>query len=462
MPYILKKYYPLRNIVFFIGEGLLIFTAISAVYLFDYGFEFSTYFAVAPLYFGRALVVTFTFQVCLYYFDLYDLAIIPSFSENAARITQAFGFGCIALSLLYFLFPKIIISSKVFWGAYFAICFVVSIWRLLYFRVLEKRMFSQAVAIIGTGNISADIAEHIENRKDSGYKIAAYIGETAPVANPYNVPVFSSHKKLIELSYTKHIEKIVLALDERRGNVPAHELIACKLMGIKIVDGVEFYEELTGKVLIEKVNPSWILFSEGFNVGRLTKMLKRLTDIVLSTVGLLISLPISAMSAMIIKLESPGPAFYAQERVGERGEVFRVLKFRSMRADAEKDGPVWARTNDDRVTRYGKIIRKLRIDEIPQMLNVLKGDMSFVGPRPERPVFVNELEKKIPYYSMRHTVKPGITGWAQVFYPYGASEEDALRKLEYDLYYIKNLTLRMDLWIIFQTVKIVLFQKGAR
>lgn len=460
MPYILKKYYPVRNIIFFLGEGALIFLAIAGVYLSELGSE--AFFPVAPLFFGRALVVTFVFQLCLYYFDLYDLSIIPSFSENAARITQAFGFGCIALGLVYFFFPIIIISTKIFWTAYFAICLIVSIWRFVYFRILERRMFTQSVALVGTGNLAADIATVVENKKDCGYKIQAFIGENGPRGNPHQVPCFQNNKKLLELSYLKQIEKIVLALDERRGNVPAHELIACKLMGITIVDGVGFYEELTGKVLVEKVNPSWILFSEGFKVGRCTRMCKRFIDIAVSTIGLVVSLPVTLLSALIIKLESPGPVFYAQERVGERGDLFRVLKFRSMRSDAEKDGPVWARTNDDRVTRYGGIIRKLRIDEIPQMINVLKGDMSFVGPRPERPVFVNELEKKIPYYSMRHTVKPGITGWAQVFYPYGASEEDALRKLEYDLYYIKNLTLRMDLWVIFQTVKIVLFQKGAR
>jgi sugar transferase (PEP-CTERM system associated) len=460
MPYILKKYYPLRNILFFLGEGALIFLAIAAVYYSELGF--TTFFSVTPLFLGRALVVTFVFQLCLYYFDLYDLSIIPSFSENAARITQAFGFGCIALGLVYFFFPIIIISTKIFWTSYFAICLIVSLWRFVYFRILERRMFTQSIVLIGTGNLAADIAEAIENKKDSGYKIQAYIGEDCPKVNPHNVPCFQDNKKLLELAYLQEIEKIVLALDERRGNVPAHELIACKLMGIKIVDGVGFYEELTGKVLVEKVNPSWILFSEGFRVGRFAKMSKRLIDIAVSTAGLVVSLPITLLSALIIKLETPGPVFYAQERVGEKGDVFRVLKFRSMRSDAEKDGPVWAKTDDDRVTRYGKIIRKIRIDEIPQMINVLKGDMSFVGPRPERPIFVNELEKKIPYYSMRHTVKPGITGWAQVFYPYGASEEDALRKLEFDLYYIKNLTLRMDLWVIFQTVKIVLFQKGAR
>jgi exopolysaccharide biosynthesis polyprenyl glycosylphosphotransferase len=213
---------------------------------------------------------------------------------------------------------------------------------------------------------------------------------------------------------------------------------------------------------VEKVNPAWLIFSDGFDCGRGTYYIKRLLDICLALFGLAVSLPVTFITALLIKLESPGPIFYRQERVGERGRVFPIVKFRSMRQDAEKNGAVWAMKNDNRVTRVGGFIRKVRIDEIPQMLNVLKGQMSFVGPRPERPVFVEQLVKKLPYYSLRHSAKPGITGWAQVCYPYGASEEDALRKLEYDLYYIKHQSIYLDLLIIFRTVKTVLFQKGAR
>jgi exopolysaccharide biosynthesis polyprenyl glycosylphosphotransferase len=213
---------------------------------------------------------------------------------------------------------------------------------------------------------------------------------------------------------------------------------------------------------VEQVNPSWIIFSEGFQAGRFTCLLKRLLDLALSFAGLLLSLPITLVTALVIKLESPGPIFYFQERIGEKERRFQVIKFRSMRLDAEKDGPIWANLNDNRVTRFGRFIRMARIDEIPQMWNVLKGEMSFVGPRPERPVFVKQLVEKIPYYSLRHNVKPGITGWAQICYPYGASEEDALRKLEYDLYYLKNISLRLDLGIIFMTAKTILFQRGAR
>ncbi len=253
-----------------------------------------------------------------------------------------------------------------------------------------------------------------------------------------------------------------MALDDRRGNMPVKELIQCKLDGLQITNGIGFYEDLTGKILVEQVNPDWIIYSSGFSIGRVGTAMKRGTDILLSMLGLLLASPIMLVTAMAVKFESPGPVFYLQERVGLRGRVFKVIKFRSMRQDAEKDGAVWAMKNDTRVTRVGGFIRKVRIDELPQLWNVLRGDMSFVGPRPERPMFVEELEKKIPYYSLRHNVMPGVTGWAQVCYPYGASVEDALRKLEYDLYYLKNVSFAMDLWIVFHTVKTVLFQKGAR
>ena len=244
--------------------------------------------------------------------------------------------------------------------------------------------------------------------------------------------------------------------------MPINDLLRSKLSGRIIEDGITFYEAITGKILVEKVNPGWLIFSEGFDYGRLTFLIKRVLDLTFAVVGLSLSLPISLLTALLIKLESPGPVFYLQERVGERGKVFPIIKFRSMRQDAEKNGAVWASKNDCRVTRVGNFIRKVRIDEIPQMWNVIRGQMSFVGPRPERPVFVEQLVEKLPYYSLRHATKPGITGWAQVCYPYGASEEDALRKLEYDLYYIKHQSIFLDLLIIFRTAKTVLFRKGSR
>lgn len=460
MPYILNKYYPARNILFFIGEGALIFLALIGVHLVFSDVDRNLpSIAILTL---RALTVTLIFQLCLYYFDLYDLSVIPSFSDAATRITQAFGFGCIALAFVYYFFPSIGIASQIFWLGYLTICMVIAAWRLCYSFILDRRMFTEPILIVGTGAMAQEIAAEISGKRDSGYKIAAFVGDTPEIGIQHGVPVFAEGSSLAEICLSLRPERIVLALTDQRGRMPIRELLACKLQGIPIEPGIGFYETLTGKILVEKVNPSWLIFSQGFKKDRTISIGKRFVDIFFSLCGLTLSSPLMIASAIVIKLESPGPVFYEQERIGEANRPFKVLKFRSMTCDAEKDGPVWAMENDNRTTHYGTLMRKLRIDEIPQMLNVLKGDMSFVGPRPERPVFIEKLEKIIPYYSLRHSVRPGITGWAQICYPYGASEEDALRKLEYDLYYIKNMTLSMDLWIIFQTIKTVLFQKGAR
>jgi sugar transferase (PEP-CTERM system associated) len=258
------------------------------------------------------------------------------------------------------------------------------------------------------------------------------------------------------------VDRIIVALDERRGKFPLEQLLYCRLKGIRVDDGVAFTEQMAGKLSVENLHPSFLIFSDGFKRSAILKKLKRGLDILGSVLGLTVSIPVSLIVSIAIKLDSMGPILYRQERVGKDGEIFLLLKFRSMYTDAEENGPVWARVDDERITRVGRIIRKLRLDEIPQMLNVLKGDMSFVGPRPERPFFVDTLLNEIPFYSERHVIKPGITGWAQIRYRYGASKEDALQKLKYDLYYIKHMSTILDLIIILETIKIVLVGKGAR
>lgn len=274
--------------------------------------------------------------------------------------------------------------------------------------------------------------------------------------------VVGDYSQIFQICQTGGVDRIVVALDERRGKFPLEQLLICRLKGIPVDDGVAFTEQLAGKLSVESIHPSFLIFSDGFKRSAIFKRVKRILDIAGSLFGLIIFSLVSVVISIAIKLESKGPVLYRQERVGEDGKIFRLLKFRSMRADAEANGPVWAQENDQRVTRVGKVIRKLRLDEIPQMFNVLKGEMSFVGPRPERPFFVDQLKSEIPFYSERHVVKPGITGWAQISYRYGASKEDALEKLKYDLYYIKHMSLLFDLMIVFQTIKIVFLGKGAR
>jgi sugar transferase (PEP-CTERM system associated) len=274
--------------------------------------------------------------------------------------------------------------------------------------------------------------------------------------------IIGDYTQISSIANAGGVDRIIVALDERRGKFPLEQLLSCRLKGIRIEDGVAFTEQLVGKLSVESLHPSFIIFSDGFERSAIFIQVKRVLDILASAVGLTLSFPFSLMTALAIKLDSKGPILYQQERVGKDGKIFRILKFRSMRVDAEKSGPVWAGVDDQRITRVGRIIRKLRLDEIPQMINVLKGEMSFVGPRPERPFFTERLKKEIPYYSQRHAIKPGITGWAQICYRYGASKEDALEKLKYDLYYIKHMSLLFDLVIIFETAKIVLLGKGSR
>nr|MBF0221287.1 TIGR03013 family PEP-CTERM/XrtA system glycosyltransferase [Desulfobulbaceae bacterium] len=461
MPYFSGKYYPLRRIVFFFGEGLLIFTAIyiiNRIFLASEGQE-----VVAAVTVWRSAMVTVIFQLSLYFFDLYDLNVYSSFSETATRMTQAFGFGCIALAGLYYLFPVFVIPTSVFGVGYLLVCSFLAGWRFFYIFAVGKRVFSERIIILGTGEFAGSIAQEVTGKLDSGYEIAAFVGSQKPGFDVGKVPFYeTSENNLGDLCRKYEAERLIVALEDRRGTMPVGQLVQCKLDGIEITAGTGFYEDMTGKLMVEKVNPDWIIFSTGFTIGRINNVLKRVGDIALALVGLVFASPIMLISACIVKLESPGPVFYKQERVGLRNRRFDVFKFRSMKQDAEKDGAVWAMKNDTRVTRFGGFIRKVRIDELPQLWNVLMGEMSFVGPRPERPVFVKQLNDKIPFYSLRHNIKPGVTGWAQICYPYGASEEDALRKLEYDLYYLKNLSFSLDLWILFQTIKTVLFQKGAR
>ncbi|MCL2790712.1 MAG: TIGR03013 family PEP-CTERM/XrtA system glycosyltransferase [Desulfobulbus sp.] len=460
MPTLFNKYYPVRKILFFSGEGVLIFASVLGILVTFSGWNV---FLTDPLeYVLQALSVTLIFQLSLYFYDLYDLRQPGTTTDTFIRMMQAFGVGCIILSFLYWLFPSIIISTRIFWGCYLIICASLLAWRSLYYLVLEKKWFAKDIILLGTGETAAKIVTEINHNPESGFAIRAVVGTTPAVFEHNGIPAVQRLTDLAGDPRLAQIERIVVALDNRRGTMPITDLLRFKVQGKIIEDGITFYEAITGKILAEKVNPAWLIFSEGFECSRMTFLIKRLLDLFLAVIGLAVSLPASLLTALLIKLESPGPVLYRQERVGERGEVFSIIKFRSMRQDAEKNGAVWASQNDSRVTRVGGFIRKVRIDEIPQMWNVIRGEMSFVGPRPERPIFVEQLVQKLPYYSLRHSVRPGITGWAQIYYPYGASEEDALRKLEYDLYYIKHQSIFIDLLVIFRTVKTVLFRKGSR
>ena len=462
---VFKKYYPIRNVFFVAGEGVFIFASVLAAVLIIlewYELILDDWLLL------KILLITIVCQVCLYYNDLYDLRIAESFNELGIRLLQALGFAGILLAFVYMIFPQVIIATGTF---IVSICFVILLivsWRFLYSIILMHGVFNQKIVLLGSGQVIKDIKREIKSRKDSGYTLTLEVPENiedVDLANPGNTPIFCQNQfeGLSGIAQNLRIDKIVVGFKEKRHIFPIRELLQCRVEGIEIIDGNDFYENLTGKLTVAALNPSWLIFSEGFQKSHARRVLKRSTDLVLSILLLILCLPVIIITAVLIKIDSRGPLFFSQERIGEKGRGYRVHKFRSMVTDAEKQsGPVWAQNDDARVTRVGKFIRRWRVDELPQLWNVLKGEMSFVGPRPEREFFVKKLEEIIPYYAVRYTVKPGITGWAQVCYGYGASVEDAVHKLNYDLFYIKNMTALMDLMIVLRTIKIVLFSKGAR
>jgi sugar transferase (PEP-CTERM system associated) len=332
----------------------------------------------------------------------------------------------------------------------------------VYRIVVKFRGFARKILIIGVGPLAGHMGDIIPTTDDN-YVLSGYVRCPEELAHVPAETILGTTEGLFETVQREKADKIVVSLSERRGVFPFRDVMNCKLSGIEVVDAPSFYEQMTGKLLLESIRPSWFIFSEGFRITALSRVIKRIMDACCAITGIVITLPFLPLIALAIKLDSPGPILFRQTRVGENEKSFNLYKFRSMGVDAEKGtGAVWAREHDPRVTRLGSFLRKSRIDELPQLFNVLRGDMSLVGPRPERPEFVEQLKEAIPYYSERHVVKPGVTGWAQVKYQYGASVEDALEKLRYDLYYIKNISIFLDLMIIFETVKVVLFRRGGR
>lgn len=335
-------------------------------------------------------------------------------------------------------------------------------WHIGFDVALRNLGFVNRVLILGTGPLANEIGALI-SANSRRYVLSGYVDcEINPALVPL-VNIVGSGKELYETAKRERAHKIVVSLSDRRGTLPLRDMLDCRFSGIEVVDAPTIYEQVTGKILIEKINPSWFIFSDGFRVSYGRRVFKRIFDVTLALAGLLATSWLMPLIALAVKLESPGPVFFRQVRIGANEKRFMLFKFRTMSADAEKKtGAVWAQKDDPRVTRLGKYLRKFRLDEIPQMYNVLKGDMSFIGPRPERPEFVRELKEQIPYYSERHCVKPGITGWAQIKYPYGASVEDSAEKLRYDLYYIKNTSIPLDLLIMIETAKVILFGRGGR
>ena len=452
-----------RTILLLLAEAAVVFGAIiSAVYL-RLGTEDSYYELMLRQGFLKAALATLFCLAAFYLFDLYDFVVMHDRRELVLRLVQALGLAWIALALAFYAFPQLMLGRGISVIALpLALGLMVS-WRISIHWLLGHPDFGEKILIVGSGQLAVEVAREMLDRPDAGYRIAGFVGTDPELLGKslINPRVIGLTSDLDEVVRRENIDRIVVAMGERRGQLPTSELLQLSLAGtVNIEEGASFYERVTGRVSLSMIRPSWLIFSSRGRQARISGIARTVVHRLAAFLGGVLSLPIALVTAAVIRLESSGPILYKQERVGKNGRPFKVMKFRSMRVDAEKSGPVWASKDDDRTTRVGKIIRKLRIDEIPQFWNILRGEMDFVGPRPERPHFVSQLAEEIPYYEQRHLIAPGLTGWAQIKYPYGASVEDARQKLQYDLYYIKNQSLMLDAIILFETIKIILFGRG--
>ena len=455
----------LRTLLLIVAEALLIFLAMVASAYLRLGW-IDAYYELNEKYgFLKAGVVTLFCLAAFYLNDLYDFVVMHDRRELVLRLIQALGLAWIALAIMMYLVPPLVIGRGVSLIALPMALLLMVAWRVGAHWLLGHPNVGERILIVGSGASAVEVAREVLERRDAGYRIVCFVDNRPELVGQslVNPRVIGLTNELGHIVQREGINRVVVAMAERRGQFPVQQLLDLSLSGdVAIEECASFYERLTGRVSLDMLRPSWLIFSGRGRQGRVSAALRTAVHRGVALVGGVLSLPLTLLTAILIKLDSPGPVLYSQERVGKNGRAFRVYKFRSMRTDAERDGPVWAsKDGDARVTRVGRVIRKIRVDEIPQFWNILRGEMNFVGPRPERPHFVRQLAEEIPFYDQRHLIPPGLTGWAQIKYPYGASIEDARQKLQYDLYYIKNQSLVLDAVIMFETVKTILFGRGT-
>jgi sugar transferase (PEP-CTERM system associated) len=452
-------------LVLLLAEAALMFgVIIGAVYL-RVGVAGAPYELIEKHGYFKAGFATLFCLAAFYLFDLYDFIVMHNRHELVLRLMQALGLAWIALALSFYAYPQLMLGRSVsLISLPMALALMVG-WRISIHWFLGHPDFGERILIVGAGNLAVEVARQVLNQPDAGYRIVGFVGTDSEQIGKslINPQVIGLTEDLEAIVKRENIDRIVVAMGEMRGQLPTDKLLKLSLTGdVSIEEGASFYERVTGRVSLNMMRPSWLIFTGRGRQARLAAIARSGVHKAVALLGAVLSLPLVLLTAILIKLDSPGPVFYKQERIGRNGRPFVLAKFRSMKTDAEDAGPVWASKGDERTTRVGRIIRKLRIDEIPQFWNILRGEMSFVGPRPERPHFVAQLAQEIPYYEQRHLIAPGLTGWAQIKYPYGASIEDARQKLQYDLFYIKNHSLLLDAIILFETIKIIVLGRGAQ
>src|SRR5215203_324091 len=414
----------------------------------------------------RGVLIAAVLQISLHYADLYDLRTVRDRRDLVIRLLQALGATSVVLAVLYYWLPSLIIGRGVFVVASVLIVLVIVGWRVAFDYLSLWVGPAERLLIVGTNGAAVTLARELfERRGELGVELIGFVDpDPSRVGSPLiNPGIIGSISDIPDIVKQHRVDRVVVSLADARGMLSMDALLEMRLHnGVRFDHLASLYEEYTGKIAVENLRPSWFIFSGGFRKGRVLMLAKRTLDLVVAALGLIVLSPIMAMVALAIRITSPGPAVYQQQRVGKDGRLFTIHKFRSMRVDAEAlTGAVWSRVGDPRVTPIGRFVRRTRLDELPQLWNVLRGHMSFVGPRPERPEFVDDLATQIPFYGQRHAVRPGVTGWAQVRHRYGNTVEDSLEKLQYDLFYIKHLSIAFDLFVILETMKTVITRRGS-
>ena len=450
-------YIPVRTLVLLIGEDLIVWTSflLGAVY------ELREDSYLVLNYEGgylKILGVTVLVLLCSHWLDLYDTARLNTKGELYFRLLMVPGVLAFILAGVAYVRPNYLLGSGSSAVGLLILTVALFGWRLGFTWLVQLPILVERVYVLGTGERAQRLVQGLRQNPEIGVEIASWTGKMEGAVTRESV---AAH--LMEVVHKQKVHRVIVAMPDRRGTIPMQELLELRMQGVKIEEATTWLEKISGKIEVENLYPSWLVFGEGFRRSTAFIVVRRVVSIVISLIGLILALPLLPLIMLAIRLDSKGPVFYTQTRVGKAGRVFQVVKFRTMRQDAEAaSGPKWAGDNDPRVTRVGKFLRSSRLDEIPQLWCVLKGDMAFVGPRPERPEFIEWLSKEIPYYGVRHMVRPGLTGWAQVKYKYGSTVEDSREKLQYDLFYIKNASIGLDLLIMFLTVKTVLLRRGAQ
>jgi len=452
-----RVYYPLRALVLLAVEAMLIWLSFVVGTTLQ---NQENWWLLLNVEGGYLKILAVTGMVVLFshWLDLYDTASLDAGWDQAFRLLLVLGFVALGLSAVAFIFPRFLPSNGSLLAGLIILTFTLFLWRVTYGWLVQQPYFRERVYVLGTGDRAQRLLNGLRQRGNLGIDV---VGWTGNLEGDLTRETVASH--LVGLVQKKRVHRVIVAMTDRRGTLPVEELLGLRLAGVKVEEATSWLEKITGRIEVEQLYPSWLIFADGFRFSVFSRILRRILNFAAAFVVVILTLPLFPVVALAVKLSSPGPVLYRQKRVGRGGATFYCYKFRTMRQDAEADtGATWATDDDPRITRVGKFLRTSRLDELPQLWCVLKGDMHFVGPRPERPEFVEWLSKEIPYYGVRHTVRPGITGWAQVQYKYGNTVEDAREKLQYDLFYIKNASTGLDFWIVFQTVKIVLLGRGAK